>query len=76
MATLNPEFFRVFEFHATMPGESQLKLKVNSSKLLQLMLLFRYTVGDFGTPVNSPRLLTAKVWMHTTVRHNSHPSTA
>ena len=28
MATLNPEFFRVFEFQVTMPGESQLKLKV------------------------------------------------
>lgn len=30
MATLNPEFFRVFEFQVTMPGESQLKLKVRS----------------------------------------------
>ncbi|CAM9402960.1 unnamed protein product [Ectocarpus sp. 12 AP-2014] len=28
MATLNPEFFRVFEFEVTMPGESQLKLKL------------------------------------------------
>eukprot|EP00903_Cladosiphon_okamuranus_P014837 g13738.t1 len=28
MATLNPEFFRVFEFQVTMPGESQLKLKL------------------------------------------------
>lgn len=30
-ATLNPEFFRAFEFQITMPGESQLKLKVNTS---------------------------------------------
>lgn len=28
MATLNPDFFRTFEFQVTMPGESQLKLKV------------------------------------------------
>lgn len=28
MATLNPDFFRVFEFQVTMPGESQLKLRV------------------------------------------------
>lgn len=30
-ATLNPEFFRVFEFPVTMPGESQLKVKVRES---------------------------------------------
>lgn len=27
--TLNPEFFRSFEFLVTMPGESQLKLKAS-----------------------------------------------
>ncbi|CAN0397176.1 unnamed protein product, partial [Ectocarpus sp. 13 AM-2016] len=32
MATLNPEFFRVFEFEVTMPGESQLKLKLSSPR--------------------------------------------
>lgn len=29
-ATLNPEFFRAFEFQVTMPGESQLKLKARA----------------------------------------------
>ena len=28
MATLNPEFFRPFDFNVTLPGESQLKVKV------------------------------------------------
>lgn len=29
MGTINPEFFRAFEFQVTMPGESQLKIKVS-----------------------------------------------
>ena len=29
MATLNPEFFRPFDFSVTLPGESQLKVKVS-----------------------------------------------
>lgn len=41
MATLNPEFFRVFEFQVTMPGESQLKLKVRS-------LVYRTRSGQRG----------------------------
>ena len=33
MATLNPEFFRAFDFNVTLPGESQLKVKVSSSRV-------------------------------------------